>query len=91
MKKFDKCKFLDSEFGRNLRVKIKSWDEALFDTQKDSLDQISVEKYINSCAAYWEAAQTALKYFTGKDYHFSRTEKYCGIIDENGIYLLRVR
>lgn len=75
-------KFLDSEAGGDLIDTVLKWDNAI--NQGDS------EK-IKEHVSYWSGVQAVLKYFTGLAYHFSRTEKECGIVDDNGNWLFRVR
>ncbi len=75
-------KFLDSEASGDLIDTVLKWDNAI--NQGDS------EK-IKEHLSYWSGVQAVLKYFTGLAYHFSRTEKECGIVDDNGNWLFRVR
>ncbi len=75
-------KFLDSEVGAELIEKVLKWDRAL--TQGYSRE---AEDY----ATYLKGAQAMLKYFTGLEYYFTRAEKLCGIINENGNWLFRIR
>ena len=75
-------KFLDSEVGAELIENVLAWDKALAQG-----DNRKVEEYI----AYLKGAQAMLKYFTGLEYYFTRAEKLCGIINENGNWLFRIR
>ena len=75
-------KFLDSEVGAELIEKVLKWDRAL--TQGYSRE---AEDY----ATYLKGAQAMLKYFTGLKYYVIRTETKCGIVNEKGNWLFRIR
>ncbi len=75
-------KFLDSEVGAELIENVLAWDKALAQG-----DNRKVEEYI----AYLKGAQAMLKYFTGLKYYVIRTETKCGIVNEKGNWLFRIR
>ena len=75
-------KFLDSKVGAELIEKVLKWDRAL--TQGYSRE---AEDY----ATYLKGAQAMLKYFTGLKYYVIRTETKCGIVNEKGNWLFRIR
>ena len=75
-------KFLDSEVGAELIENVLAWDKALAQG-----DNRKVEEYI----AYWRGAKAMLKYFTGLKYYVIKTETKCGIVNEKGNWLFRIR
>ena len=75
-------KFLASEAGDHLKKIIRKWDYAI-----ESCDIALNER----CIYYWDGAKSLLNFFIGKKYFFNRTEKECGIVDDNGNWLLRIR
>ena len=74
--------FLDSEVGAELIENVLAWDKALAQG-----DNRKVEEYI----AYWRGAKAMLKFFTGLEFYFYRTEALCGIANEKGNWLFRIR
>ena len=75
-------KFLDSEVGAELIKKVLKWDRALTQGYRGE-----AEDY----ATYLKGAQAMLKYFTGLKYYVIRTETKCGIVNEKGNWLFRIR
>ena len=81
-KDFDTEEFLESDFGAYLIHIVEQWDKAL---------SISDTRTSNYCSEYWSGAKDALEHFTDIEYSFSRTDESCGIVDEQGNWLFRVR
>ena len=71
-----------STLGEELQNNIKKWDEALLSDDKETC---------NYCSAYWEAAQSFLNYLFGTECHFSRSDDSCGIVDDEGNWLIKIR
>lgn len=80
--KLSKQEMLKTKFGSAMEQTIKAWDIAI--EQKD-------RKIIEYCGTYWEASKEALYFIYGKEFHFSRDETQCGVIDDDGEWLFKVR
>ncbi len=77
--KFNKEKFLESEFGGELECVITSWDLAL---QKNR-SEASTLRDLAWCQAQWEVYKMAIKHFYGIEYSFTRTDEYYGLCTED--------
>ena len=72
--KFVKEKFLRSEFGTAMQSCIADWDKYLSERDETAAGQ---------CMAQWQVYQLALWQFYDKEYCFTRTDDYFGIITED--------
>lgn len=72
--KFDKERFLQTEFGSRLKECAVAWDFWL--SKKERTKAVH-------CGLQWEVYQLALLQFYGIEYHFSRTDEYFGVCTEN--------
>lgn len=98
--KLDK-NFLSTEFGAELENCIRTWDNALTELRKvtpgfsvNTDEGLGYEYWNNTCKwcqAQWEVYQLAMRNFFKKDYHFTRTDDYFGVVTEDGTdWLLKV-
>ena len=83
----NKEEFLKTEFGSSLKECIKAWDHWLTEANgfasNDANAKYKVRKSLCWCQAQWEVYQLALEHLYGVEYHFSRTEEYCGVCTED--------
>lgn len=84
-RKFDKEKFLKTEFGVNLQECIKMWDSCLATCENVGSQESRVirRECLASYRAQWDVYQMAMKQFYGIEYHFTRTEEYFGVCTED--------
>ena len=87
MMKFDKEKFLKTDFGEELELTIRCWDDALekrrkarcnYDKEYGCWDRI--------CQSYqdkWEVFKLAIQQFFGITYNFTRTDEHFGLVTED--------
>ncbi len=68
--KLNKEKFLQTEFGAELKNCVLCWDKWLI--EKDA-------RAAYWCQAQWDVFQMAMRQFYGVEYHFSRTDDYVGV------------
>ena len=83
--KLYKDKFLLSEFGSELTSTVCAIDFYLNEKSKLSYFENpntykKLENCISTLFAQWEVYKLALKCFYGIEYHFTRTDKYFGIV-----------
>lgn len=84
--KLNKEKFLKTELGTNLIECITAWDKALETTSCHGGCSTFTDEYRRAreteswCQAQWEVYQIMLKQFYNVEYHFSRTDDFCGIV-----------
>lgn len=71
--KWNKEKFLGTEFGKKMIQCAIDWDKAI---EKDI-------EFMTSYCSMWEVFQLAVKQFYGIEYHFTRTDEYFGICTED--------
>lgn len=81
-KVFDTEKFLKSDLGKELVSLTNKWDKAL------AINDHSTSNYCSIC---WKGFQSILDFFTGIRYHFSRSDSYCGIVNDKGKWLIKIR
>lgn len=74
MKMNNKEKFLKTEFGTELENCIKCWDKWIIEED---------QKAALWCQAQWEVYKMAVKQFYEIEYHFTRTDKYFGVVTDN--------
>lgn len=74
MKRFNKEKFLKTEFGVELKNCIECWDKWI-----EIHDAIAADR----CAHQWEVYKMALRQFFGIEYCFTRTPEYFGVVTED--------
>lgn len=72
--KFNKEEFLKSEFGTAMQECVANWDKHLSEGNR-----IAAGQYM----AQWLVYRLALRQFYGKEYCFSRTDDYFGIVTED--------
>lgn len=85
--KLNKENFLKTELGSELKSCITSWDIALntcgkFKYYTDEYKRN--RKVANWCQAQWEVYKMAIRQFYGIEYNFSWTEKYFGLVTNDG-------
>ncbi|WP_313152104.1 hypothetical protein [Lacrimispora sp.] len=88
MRKFNKEKFLKTDFGSELESTVRALDFYL--SEKSKISQWKEpEKYrarqkdIDKLFAQWEVYKLAVKQFYGVEYSFTRTDEYCGCCTED--------
>ena len=83
-KNLNKEKFLKSELGSSMKECITAWDKILTELRKlgmvNSEDYNRERKAAEWCQAQWEVYQIALRQLFGITYHFTRTDKYFGVV-----------
>lgn len=86
--KLNKEKFLKTELGQNLKELVTSWDKALNTISCRSGCSTFTDEYRRAsetekwCQAQWKVYQIMLKQFYNVEYHFSRTDDFCGIVTD---------
>lgn len=80
--KLNKEKFLKSEFGSELKSMITVWDQTL-DKNRRIEDNKKIMKVLAWCQAQWEVYRMAIRHCYGVEYHFTRTDEYFGICNED--------
>lgn len=80
MEIMEKTKLFKSEFYKGMERTIHDWDEALGMNREDA----AVMRKLSWCLAQWEVYRKAIKFIYGTEYHFSRTDEYFGLCDEDG-------
>lgn len=74
MKKFNKERFLKTDFGQELKNCVECWDKWIEEHDQEAADR---------CAAQWEVYKMALWQFFGIEYYFTRTSEYFGVVTED--------
>lgn len=91
--KLNKEKFLQTEFGAELENNIRCWDNALEEKKKatpgfgnpvEGLGYKYWKETCKSCQDRWEVFGLAMNQFYGVEYHFTRTDEYFGVCNEDG-------
>lgn len=81
--KLNKERFLRTELGSSLKECITSWDKAL-DTCRGYAyytdEYKRARKVADWCQAQWEVYKMAMQQFYSIEYHFTRTDKYYGLV-----------
>lgn len=80
MEIMEKTKLFKSEFYKGMERTIHDWDDALGKDREDA----AVMRKLSWCLAQWEVYRKAIKFIYGTKYHFSRTDEYFGLCDEDG-------
>lgn len=80
MEIMEKTKLFKSEFYKGMERTIHDWDDALGKDREDA----AVMRKLSWCLAQWEVYRKAIKFIYGTEYHFSRTDEYFGLCDEDG-------
>lgn len=80
MEIMEKTKLFKSEFYKGMESTIHDWDEALGMDREDA----AVMRKLSWCLAQWEVYRKAIKFISGTEYHFSRTDEHFGLCDEDG-------
>lgn len=84
--KMNKERFFKTELGGSLQECIISWDIAIENCRRyrDLTEEWKRERKVADwCQAQWEVYQMAIKQFYGIEYHFTRTDKYYGLVTED--------
>ena len=81
--KLNKEKFLKTEFGCELECMITTWNQALEKNRRTGDDK-DILNTLAWCQAQWEVYKMAIKHMYGVEYHFSRTDEYYGLCNNDG-------
>lgn len=86
--KMNKEKFLNTEFGAELKGNIRALNYYLNEIKRVSRfegpeDYQALDKDIQTLFSKWHVFQLAIKQFYGIEYNFTRTDEYYGICTNN--------
>lgn len=88
---FNEKKFMETDFGRELKNCIISVDDAvsLRAGKPDNLDEyISAARDVDMLLAQWKVYQSAMQQFYGLELYFTRTDDYFGVCTEDESFWL---
>lgn len=89
--------FMQSEIGEKLANLVQTWDHAMRERAKCSYGNVGSDvvwhwdNICQNCRDQWEIFKLVLKQFYGMEIHFSSTQKFFGVCNEDAsVWLMKV-